>query len=136
MPVLLQVPFLCHDPEGPAGPHGVDSGHFTGWKDLYLRLQRQRGPITLLWYLAYHSKRKESQRFLADHIVSVYYACALHFFFLRFAQRHGSGRDQNHGQGALQRRRYFQKQLFQKSCLSLCSLLFTSKWKLFTEFQT
>lgn len=48
--VLMQVPLLCHDPEGPPSTFGVDPGHPARWEGLHMCLQYQRGPDTLLWY--------------------------------------------------------------------------------------
>lgn len=80
VPVLLQVSFLCHDPEGHVGPHGVDSGHFTGWEDLYLCLQCQCGSCALLWYLKYHPNKGITKVSNRPHRQCLLCMCVAFFF--------------------------------------------------------
>lgn len=66
---------------------------------------------------------------LTEHINGILYRKCLGHFFLRLTQQHGSGRDQHHGEGAVQGGRDLQKQLLQEGRLSLRSLLLTSKFE-------
>lgn len=120
--VLWQISILSHDPEGAVGPHGVDPGHPARWEDLHLCLQHQCGSFTLLWYLRgfYGSS---ALRVLTELLL-------IHGQYLtRLTQRHWTGSDQNHGQGAVQGGRHLQKQLVQEGRLALRSLLLTGRFE-------
>lgn len=105
----LQVPVLSHDPAGPAGSNGLDTGHPAGWEDLHLRLQCECRPYTLLRYSQVHSISYVDVHILNVRLSTVLVCLMSVASFLRFAQQHRPGCDQSHGQSAVQGGRHLQE---------------------------